>query len=114
MINRVLLLRSIPQLTTFCLYLVFYTINYNLLFKKEICDLLGDGAKPLLKDTEKLPFVEATLTEILRVAPTAPGSLPHYAVTDTEICGYKVPKGTTVITTLFCKIRIWSFQLPLV
>ena len=91
-----------------CLFLL-YPINYNLIFKKEICDLLGDGGKPLLKDREKLPYVEATITEILRVAPTAPGSLPHYAVTDTEICGYKVPKGTTVITTLFCKICIWSF-----
>ena len=62
-----------------------YTITYNFIFKKEICDLLGDGGKPLLKDREKLPYVEATIIEILRVAPTAPGSLPHYAVTDTEI-----------------------------
>ena len=40
--------------------------------------------------------MEATITEIFRVAPTAPGSLPHMTIKDTEICGYRIPKGTQV------------------
>ena len=57
---------------------------------------MGDGQKPLLKDRERLPYVEATINEILRVASTALGSLPHYTIANTTISGYKIPKGTQV------------------
>ena len=70
---------------------------------------------PTLKDREKLPYIEAALTEVMRVCPTAPTSLPHKTIRDTEIAGYKLPKGTRVcisssfyqlITVL--KILNWS------
>ena len=60
-----------------------------------MADVLG-GRKPTLNDRDSLPYIEALLTEILRVAAIAPGSLPHSAITDIEICGYKIPEGTTV------------------
>ncbi len=61
--------------------------------------------KPTLKDREKLPYVEATLTEILRVGATAPGALPHYTIADVELNGYKIPKGTEVFI-FFCCLSI--------
>ena len=64
-------------------------------------DVLGQGQKPTLKDRNNLPYIEATITEILRVAPTTPGSLPHSTIRDTEICGYKIPEGTQVHSWAF-------------
>ena len=64
--------------------------------QNEINSVVGKGAKPALKDREKLPYTEATIIEVLRVTPTAPTSLPHWAITDTEIGGYKISKGTEV------------------
>ena len=58
--------------------------------------MIPDGEKPTLKDKENLPYTEATITEVLRVCPTAPSSLPHQAIRDTEMGGYKIPKGTEV------------------
>ena len=58
--------------------------------------MISDGKKPTLTDRDKLPYTEATITEIMRVVPTAVGSLLHYTITDTEIEGYKIPKGTEV------------------
>ena len=52
--------------------------------------------KPTLKDREKLPYTEATITEVMRVCPTAPTSLPHRTVVDTEIRGYRLPRNTGV------------------
>ena len=54
---------------------------------------------PTLKDREKLPYTEAALTEVMRVCPTAPTSLPHKTIRDTEVGGYKLPKGTRVCVT---------------
>ena len=70
-------------------------------FQQEIKTVIGDRKKPTLADRDKLPYTEATITEIMRVAPTALGSLPHYTITDTEIAGYKIPKGTEVGMNLF-------------
>ena len=65
-------------------------------FQEDLNNILGEGKRATLKDRENLPYMEATITEIFRVAPTAPGSLPHMTIKDTEICGYRIPKGTQV------------------
>ena len=65
-------------------------------FQNEIKSTIGEGVKPTLKDREKLPYTEAALTEVMRVTPTAPSSLPHKTIRDTELGGYKLPKGTRV------------------
>ena len=70
-------------------------------FQREIKTVIGDIEKPTFADRDKLPYTEATITEIMRVSPTAVGSLPHYTITDTEIAGYKIPKGTEVGLNLF-------------
>ena len=58
--------------------------------------MVGRGARPRLSDRERLPYVEATLTEVLRVSPTAPGSLTHHTIRETQVAGYTLPKGTEV------------------
>ena len=68
--------------------------------QEKIHRVVGNDVKPTLNDKEKLPYIEATITEVLRVAPTAPTSLPHWAIVDTEIGGYRIPKETEVQISL--------------
>lgn len=49
-----------------------------------------------LADKARLPYTEAVLLETQRLASIAPSSLPHMTLSDTELCGYYIPKGTMV------------------
>ena len=45
---------------------------------------------------DRLPFVMATILELLRYKTLAPFAAPHRTMRDTEVEGYFVPAGTTV------------------
>ena len=67
---------------------------------KEIDDIIGSRL-PTLADRENMPWVEAVIHECLRFkAPVALG-VPHAADKDTTLYGYKIPKGTLVLTNLY-------------
>ncbi|KAJ7369554.1 hypothetical protein OS493_038133 [Desmophyllum pertusum] len=59
-------------------------------------DEIFDGRNPSLHDRPNLPLIHATIIETLRVGNVAPLALPHFTLTDTTLCGYRVPKGTIV------------------
>jgi len=44
----------------------------------------------------RLPYVEATILELLRHKTVAPVGFPHRTLKDTEVGGYFIPGGTTV------------------
>ena len=46
--------------------------------------------------TDSLPYVEATILELLRYKTLAPMALPHRTMKDTELDGYFIPAGATV------------------
>ena len=54
------------------------------------------GRSPSLQDRPNLPLIQATITETLRVGNVGPLLLPHATISDTTLCGYRVPKGTIV------------------
>jgi cytochrome P450 len=62
-------------------------------------------------DIGKLPFLQAIVKETLRLYPPGPLSAPREFMEDCTIGGYRVPKGTRLITNIW-KIqtdpRIWS------
>ena len=58
--------------------------------------MLGKGCRATLQDREKLPYTEATICEMLRLGCTAPTTLPHCTMVDTEIAGYRIPANTEV------------------
>ncbi len=49
-----------------------------------------------LSDREKLPYTNATLSEIQRYSPILPFSVQHVTLEDVEVAGYMVPKDTLV------------------
>lgn len=62
-------------------------------------------------DLPRLTFIHALLKETLRLHPPAPFLLPHKAVEDTEIEGYKVPKGSQVLVNIWAigrDERVWE------
>eukprot|EP00058_Branchiostoma_floridae_P001707 XP_002587195.1 hypothetical protein BRAFLDRAFT_61690 [Branchiostoma floridae] len=49
-----------------------------------------------------MPYTEATLTEVSRVAPVSPLTVPHGTSNDTVFRGYNIPKDTVVT------VNVWS------
>ena len=64
---------------------------------KELLSVVGTGRLPTLKDRGQLPFLEATIHEVLRKSSLIPLGVPHKTTCDTTLQGYKIPKDTQVI-----------------
>lgn len=64
------------------------------------------GSTPLyLNDRSKLPLLEATVLEVLRMSSFMPFALPHCTTRDTSVAGYPLPKGTIVFINLWACSR---------
>uniref|UniRef100_A0A4X2JQ35 Steroid 17-alpha-hydroxylase/17,20 lyase n=1 Tax=Vombatus ursinus TaxID=29139 RepID=A0A4X2JQ35_VOMUR len=72
--------------------------------QKEIDQKIGFTRTPVLSDRHQLPFLEATVREVLRIRPVAPLLIPHVARTDTSIGEYTIPKDTRIY------INLWSIH----
>lgn len=48
-----------------------------------------------------MPYLEATLREVMRHETLVPSGLPHRAMEDTNFLGYDIPKGTLVFASLY-------------
>ncbi|XP_055696654.1 probable cytochrome P450 304a1 [Lutzomyia longipalpis] len=69
--------------------------------QKEIDEVVGRGRLPSLDDRINLPYVEATVREIMRFETLVPSSIPHKALVDTKFMGYDVPAGSFVVPGLY-------------
>ncbi len=77
--------------------------------QQELDEVFGDGPYEFcLADRAKLPYTEATLHEIQRHGSIVPLGVPHEALKDVDLGGYRIPKGTAVhinlVTTLLPSI----------
>ncbi|GAB0087452.1 Cytochrome P450 [Sergentomyia squamirostris] len=65
--------------------------------QKEIDEVVGSGRLPELDDRINLPYVEATIREIMRFETLIPSSITHKAIVDSKLMGYDIPKDTFLI-----------------
>ncbi|XP_056307543.1 cytochrome P450 2F2 [Danio aesculapii] len=68
--------------------------------QQEIDDVLEGKDQASYEDRHNMPYTQAVIHEVQRVANTVPLSVFHCTTKDTELMGYSIPKGTFVIPNL--------------
>ncbi|KAL5013588.1 hypothetical protein ScPMuIL_007858 [Solemya velum] len=68
--------------------------------RQELHDNIEEDGIPSYYQLKELPFTEATLCEIQRLADVGPLGVIHATSSDTNFHGYDIPKGTAILTNL--------------
>jgi len=79
--------------------------NVQKRLQEEIDSVVDRGRLPSLDDRTKLPYVEATILEVMRLRTIAPLAIPRETICDTEVSGYSIPKNTGVLANLWAAHR---------
>ncbi|XP_068595373.1 cytochrome P450 2F2-like [Brachionichthys hirsutus] len=69
--------------------------------QEEIDTVLDGKDSASFEDRGQMPYVQAVLHEVQRVANVAPLAVFHRVTRDSELMGYSIPKGTLVIPNLY-------------
>ncbi|KAL0316144.1 UNVERIFIED_CONTAM: Iridoid oxidase [Sesamum radiatum] len=80
----------------------------------EVDRIVGRGRKLEESDLNNMPYLQATVKEILRLHPVFPMLLPRNSMQDTEFMGYVVPKNTQIFVNAWAIHRdpaSWSDPL---
>uniref|UniRef100_A0A8C7EEY4 Steroid 17-alpha-hydroxylase/17,20 lyase n=1 Tax=Nothoprocta perdicaria TaxID=30464 RepID=A0A8C7EEY4_NOTPE len=96
---------GVETTTTVLKWAVLYLLHYPEVQRKiqeEMDQHIGLARHPHLSDRPLLPYLEATISEVLRIRPVSPLLIPHVSLVDTSIGEYSIPKGARVI------INLWS------
>ncbi|XP_066279252.1 cytochrome P450 2U1-like [Branchiostoma lanceolatum] len=70
--------------------------------QQEIDSVLGPNQEPSMGHRSQMPYTEAALTEVSRLATITPFTIPHGTSSDTTFRGYNIPEDTLVA------VNIWS------
>ncbi|KAM4615377.1 steroid 17-alpha-hydroxylase/17,20 lyase [Polymixia lowei] len=98
---------GVETTTTVLKWAVAYLIHYPQVqrrIQEELDSNMGGDRTPQLSDRGSLPYLEATIREVLRIRPVAPLLIPHVALADTSIGDFTVRKGARVV------INLWSLH----
>ncbi|KAH8383766.1 hypothetical protein KR009_010405 [Drosophila setifemur] len=98
------------QISLLVQYLMLYP-EVTKRMQREVDEVVGCGRLPTLEDRKNMPFIEATIREGLRIETLVPSDVPHKAMEDTELLGYRIPKDTIVIPSLYAyhlDSRVWT------
>ncbi|XP_062436219.1 steroid 17-alpha-hydroxylase/17,20 lyase [Rhea pennata] len=96
---------GVETTTTVLKWAVLYLLHYPEVQRKiqeEMDQKIGLARHPHLSDRPLLPYLEATISEVLRIRPVSPLLIPHVSLADTSIGEYSIPKGARVV------INLWS------
>lgn len=67
----------------------------------ELDDVIGGERLPNLKDRNRLPYVEAVLSEILRYSNVAPLGIAHRSIDNCQLQQYTIPTDTVILVSLY-------------
>uniref|UniRef100_UPI0037E89760 cytochrome P450 2J4-like n=1 Tax=Semicossyphus pulcher TaxID=241346 RepID=UPI0037E89760 len=81
------------------LYMIYYP-QIQEKVQAEIDTTVGSSRVPSLNDRENMPYTNAVIHEIQRMADIVPLNLFHMAAKDTTLDKYIIPKGTIIMPTL--------------
>lgn len=71
---------------------------------QELDDVIGRERLPVLADKPNLPYIDATIMEVLRYSSLVPLLFPHSTTVDTTLNGYEIPKDTLVL------FNVWAMH----
>lgn len=71
----------------------------------EIDEVVGRDRLPQTPDLERLPFVKAVISEVLRWHPVGPLGIVHRATADVSYKGYIIPKGALLVPNIWAITR---------
>ncbi|XP_072020661.1 cytochrome P450 2U1-like [Amphiura filiformis] len=77
----------------------------------ELNNVIGRERMPIMSDKDSLPLTMATLLEIQRFGSTSRFAPLHVASCDAELCGYRIPKGSILLSNLWAvhhDPKIWN------
>nr|XP_054589336.1 cytochrome P450 2J5 isoform X2 [Nothobranchius furzeri] len=80
--------------------------------QQEIDQVLGGKDRVTFEDRHNMPYMQAVIHEVQRVANTVPLSAFHCTTRDTELLGYSIPKGTMIIQNMISVLKEegqWKF-----
>uniref|UniRef100_A0A3P9CIJ8 Cytochrome P450 2J6-like n=1 Tax=Maylandia zebra TaxID=106582 RepID=A0A3P9CIJ8_9CICH len=92
------------------LYMIYYP-DIQERVQAEIDAVVGSSRQPSMSDREKMPYTDAVVHEIQRMANIIPLNLAHMTSKDTTLDNYAIPKGTIIITLLhsvLCDESMWE------
>ena len=69
--------------------------------QREIDDVIGRARAPSMCDAVHMPYTQACIYEIQRVADIVPLGVPHCTSEEVMLRGYTIPANTMVISNLF-------------
>ena len=103
LMNEVFIAAMVNTLSWALLYLIRNPEAQEMLHE-ELDQVIGPTCLPDIEDKNNLPFLEATITETLRISSVIPLSVPRKTTGGTTLQGYHIPKDTTVLA------KVWSFH----
>ncbi|XP_061495318.1 cytochrome P450 2D6-like isoform X2 [Rhineura floridana] len=81
------------------LYMILHP-NVQSKVQEEIDAVIGKNRSPKMEDQANMPYTCAVIHEIQRYGDIIPVGIPHMTYRDTELQGFFIPKGTTILTNL--------------
>ncbi|XP_078496980.1 cytochrome P450 2D6-like [Lissotriton helveticus] len=92
------------------LYMILYP-DIQSRVQEEIDRVIGRERQPTMDDRANMPYTNAVIHEIQRYADILPLSAPHMSSRDTEVNGFFISKGTTLMFNLSSVLKdecIWA------
>ena len=95
---------STENIKSVILWFILYMLHHRDTHEKvrrEIETFVEHGSLPTVEVQSRLVYTQATIHEVLRITNTAPLTTYHTALTDTTIRGYHIPKGSSIMGSLY-------------